>query len=409
MPGGAAQYDYVLGIGLDPKDVAQLQTLLRQLAKDASQVVQQASRSTTSASPQGIARAGAAASRAAQGFTAAAAGATKAGVAVGGFTSHMVSANREITHAIGKIATWGIATGLVYGAMAALRSGITVISEVDFALTGLRKVYQGNVEDIIVMKDAAVDLATTYGSSITAVINTMRDWARQGYDAVEVIELTRVALLAQNIAEMSAVDATKYLTAALNQFELGASKAMGVLDTWNELSNRYAATTRDIADGVARLGKTAYDAGISVQQASAMVAVLVESTKRTGAEIGTALRTIFTYSYRMKNMQILQDVGIFVRRQEGDLLPLIDVLTQLAIRWDTLRGTQKQAIAEAFGVRRITEFRTLLDSLPRILEATTIAYRSQGSAVAENIIFLDSINVRYEKFKAQLQIGRAHV
>jgi len=418
---GGGQYDYVLSIGFSPQDLRRVEQTLGQIARRVQQttaglagrIAAQAATAARQAPLQvqdiekAYQRAAVQGERAAERQRRAAErgqrAADKHRKSVDDTATAYQRLRKDIDHAIGKIATWAIATGAVYGALNGLRQSVTTITEVDFALTGLRKVYQGHVGDIQGMADAAVNMAERYGSSISAVIDGMRDWARQGYRAKEVVELTTVSLLAQNIAEMSAVDATRYLTAALNQFDLQASTAMATLDAWNELSNRYAATTRDIAEGVARLGRTAADAGLSIQEASAMVTVLIERTKRSGAQIGTALRTLFTYTFREKNIRELEKVGIFIRRQHGEMLDLMTVLTQLSAKWVTLTDVQKQAIAEAFGVRRVTEFRTLLDSLPAIIEATTIAYESQGSALKENIIFLDSIQVRYGRLKAALQ------
>ena len=388
---------------MDPVTVQRLQAQLIQLAQQASKVGTAQARTTVGVTPQQTTATQRATRQAAAGFATTSKQATQATQAVKGFGGAMQEAGRGISHAAGKVLLWSVATGAIYGSLQALRGAVETINDVDFALTGLRKVYAGNIADLGQMKRAAVDMAMAYGSGISDVLNGMRDWARQGYRARDVIELTRVSLLAQNIAEMDAVQATRYLTAALNQFDLEATQAITVLDTWNELSNRYAATTQDIAEGTARLGRTAHDAGLSIQEASAMVAVLVEQTKRSGQEIGTAMRTVLTYAYRERNVKELEKIGIYVRRERGELLAMMDVLTQLSVKWEVLSDTQRQAIAEAFGVRRVTEFRTLIQGMPAILEATRIAYDSQGSALRENIIFLDSLQVRYGRLKAALQ------
>jgi TP901 family phage tail tape measure protein len=326
---------------------------------------------------------------------------------LGAFSRAWVTVANTITSAMQKVLLWSIATGTIYGAIAALRSMVTIISDVDYAMTGLQKVYQGQAEDLSKMKDAAVSLAREYGANLTDVVNGMKEWARQGYLVSDAIELTRVALMAQNIAELEATQATQFLTAAMRQWRLETDQIEHVLDVWNELENRYAATTRDIAEGMARFGRTARNAGLTMEETSATVAVLVQNLRRSGNEIGRALRTLATYLYREKNIKALEEAGIavmqFGRDGQKELKPFLEVIMELSLEWENLGSIQREQIAQAFGVRRVEEFRGVIESIPEILQATTDAYASHGSAARENLIFLESLRVKWGQFKAELQ------
>ena len=61
---------------------------------------------------------------------------------------------------------------------------------------------------------------------------------------------------------------------------------MGIIDSWNEISNNYATTTEKLAAGQARAGATARAMGLDFDQLNAIVGTVTASTKQSGREVG---------------------------------------------------------------------------------------------------------------------------
>jgi TP901 family phage tail tape measure protein len=312
---------------------------------------------------------------------------------------------RDIVRNIGKVAQWGIATGLLYGAIRTLRTGLDDIMDVEFAMAGLTKVMRDGEVRSKSLRGELLALGQQYGELGNIVVDASTEWARLQISTFEIAANAETALLAQAVAEMQVVDATRFLIASMQQFEQTSLSNIRTLDQWNELSNRMAARAVDLAQGAARAGSVIHNTGDSMAFLNGMTAALVQATGRSGEAIGTAIRTFGTYAFRIRSVNVLERSGIDVRNKAtGSLRRFSDILTQTAIRWDTYTDVERRAIAQAIGgTRRQNEFITLMREFPEVLKAATIAAESFGSAEKEAAILLDTAQKKAEQLRAGLQ------
>lgn len=306
---------------------------------------------------------------------------------------------------IGKVAEWAIATGIIYGSIRTLRTAIDDIMEVEFAMAGLTKVMRDGENRSRTLKSELLELGHQYGELGTSVIDASTEWARLQLSTFEIAQNAETALLAQAVAEMEVVDATRYLIASMQQFEQTSLANIRTLDQWNELSNRMAVRAIDLAQATGRAGSVIHNTADSMQFLNGMTAALVQATGRSGQAIGTAIRTFGTYAYRMRSITVLEQSGIKVRNKAtGALRSFADVLTQIAIQWDGYTDSQKRAIAQSIaGTRRQNEFITLMREFPEVLKATVIAAESFGSAQKESVILLDTAQKKAQQLRSGLQ------
>ncbi|MCS7188064.1 MAG: phage tail tape measure protein, partial [Armatimonadota bacterium] len=145
--------------------------------------------------------------------------------------------------------------------------------------------------------------------------------------------------------------------------------------------------------------------GTDVAQTAAMVATLREATQRSAKEIGTALRSIFIQMRRPQAILALRGfAGVETYETEGGIRPTIDILAQLAAKWDTLSEVQRHNLAIANAqIFRYNEFVVLLEKFGRVLELTNIAYRSQGYTQQEISLFTQSLQARLAALSAEFQ------
>ena len=160
----------------------------------------------------------------------------------------------SISRIIGKVALWTAATGAVFGTIRALKGGLDTIIEFDSGMVSLQKVFIGTTSELQMLKKEILATSIEMGSLSRETLEAAINLGRMGKTRAEIAELTRVALLGQNIAEIQAAEGVKFLNAALLQFEKQADQAIDVLDKWNELSNRTPVTTRDLAEAISIAG-----------------------------------------------------------------------------------------------------------------------------------------------------------
>lgn len=333
----------------------------------------------------------------------------------------------QITRNVGKVAMWAVATGAIYGLIHAFKEMLTTIMAVDHAMADIRKVYQEDNEvkkarDIRILRDELIGLNVELGGNTAQTMESAVAWARMGYKRKEIMDLMRTSILATNIAELSAADATGFLTSAMVQFKIPAAGALGILDSWNELSNRTKATTRDLGDSVAITGATFQQTGDSIHYVNALTATLVQTMAKSGREVGNALRTIGTFMYRPRTMKSVKDiVGVditkgkigprmkdetdadYVRRQKDNMKSQSEVLGELAGKWDTLTEKKQIDIAQTIaGARRYNYFLAIMENYDTVMDNLIISLDSSGSAERENAIYMTTLQKQVERLKASV-------
>src|SRR3990167_4309753 len=304
---------------------------------------------------------------------------------------------------VGKVLQWTVATGAVFAIIGGFRALYKTIIEIDTAMAGLTKVIPNNdVAKANELLQEAAHSAATFGAKITDVIAIQTDLVRKGYDVADVVKIQNVALLGMNIAELSAEESTKFLSSAIIEFNLNANDAIKILDVYNELSNRVGVATKDIAAGVSRAGASYHQLGGNLQELAALIAYISKVSARSGKEIGTVFRMVFTRIYRpeiLKKLQEQFDIKLFKAGSGGkDLIPIGQALGQLAAKYQTLSTAQQQFFADTIsGGQRINELKLTLANYDEVLKAQLISYQSLGSAQKENEIYVNTLQVAFKR------------
>lgn len=343
---------------------------------------------------------------------------TKANLAgVGGAlaanTKHLNQNTSSLVNNIAKVIAWSAATAVVYKSLQLLGTASDDIRKVDYAMAGLikimdqstatNKVSRNSIKDLGV---AVRELAVQYGELGSDAVAATTEWARTQQSFKGITEGVKASLLAQAVAEMDVKDATGYLIAALNQYEQPATRATDVLDSWNQLSNVAAVRTVDLAQSVAKAGSVYNDLSVSMQELNGITTVLVASTKKSGNEIGNALKTLGTYVYRPETIAALKEAANIDIKDvgTGQLKGFMPIMKELAAGWNSYTDAQKRAISNTVaGARRVTEFNLMMKQMPEILKMTTAAYQGHGSALREQAIYMDTIQKKSDQVRSAFE------
>src|SRR5690606_23551989 len=199
-----------------------------------------------------------------------------------------------------------------------------------------------------------------------------------------------------------------------------------IVDMVNEVSNNYAVTNRDLLEALAVTGSVAKGVGLSIEELIGHITALSESTAKSGAEIGNALKTIYSYIYRPATINVFEKLGIQVRDGADGFRDLNAILkdvqkvwremteqqqTELVVSleeteeaWKSLSQAEQYELSmSAAGVRRRNFFISLIESMSTALEATSTAHNSVGSAMRENEKFMEAYQKKVDQLLASLQ------
>lgn len=183
--------------------------------------------------------------------------------------------------AMEKFPIWMIASTAFYGTIATFRTFGQVIIDIDTKMTDLKKVMSEDT-DFEKIFERATESANTFGQTISSTMDAYVQFAKQGFKGDELEQLSNAGLVAGNVGDIETGKASEYLTASILQWKKDTSEAMGVVDSWNEISNNFATTVENLAQGQAKAGATAKALGMDFDQLNAVVGTLNASTKQSG-------------------------------------------------------------------------------------------------------------------------------
>ena len=302
------------------------------------------------------------------------------------------------------------------GAKYVLEEVTEVIKRVSSEMVNLQKVMNPVITDFDAMKEAAADIGIEYASSIDEVLQKMVEWGKQGRNQLEVIELTKASLLNANVTNMDYTDTVKYLSSAIDQFNINVDDSLAVIDKWNYVSNNFKVTATELAESINQAGGAANAIALSIDQLIGLTTAIAQSTNKSGNEIGQMLQTMFTrfnraseksegylnnFERTLNNLVINgKRHSIALKDEESNYRNLFEVLKDVSGVWKDLNQVQKNSIAEIAGGKKIfSEFNALMYNFDLAINATGTSLASMGSAWEENTKYIGSMEAQMQQVK----------
>lgn len=135
-----------------------------------------------------------------------------------------------------ELATYLTTFASFYQIMNQVRKGIGIVTEIDTAMTELRKVSNDAESALNGFERTAFSIGQTVGATGDAVINLAADYSRLGYSLAEASELARNSAIYMNVSELnSTADATEHLVSILKAYGISANDVSMVIDRLNEV------------------------------------------------------------------------------------------------------------------------------------------------------------------------------
>ncbi|NDD58886.1 MAG: phage tail tape measure protein [Chlamydiae bacterium] len=269
----------------------------------------------------------------------------KSSQALGRITGQVSEFNKSLEASNARVIAFGASAGAIFAVEKALSSLISSTIDVQRQLTDINVLLNLSSSNLEKFGDSLFDIARNTAQSFSTVAQAATELSRQGLGVEETLKRTNAALILTRLSGLDANASVETLTATLNSFSGSALDAVDVVNKLANVDAAFAVSSGDLANAISRVGSTAQDAGVSLDELIALVTSAQQTTARGGAVIGNSFKTIFTRLQRGKVQDLLGSLG--VDTSEGQ--SAISLLQQLASTYDTLGTAQKSAVAEQVG------------------------------------------------------------
>ena len=201
----------------------------------------------------------------------------------------------KIKNAWEKFGGWSIATGSLMKGVNEIRKAISELKDVDDILTEISKTSNRTKEELKSLGNESYDRASKFGRTAPDWLTGVQEMNRSGFYGEQGNALADTSTLAQSAGDMTAEVANNWILAtnAAYKYQAQAEKLNAVLDGTNEITNRNSVNMTDIANAMTTVGSNAANAGVQINELSALIGTAVATTKKEGNEVGTAYKSIF--------------------------------------------------------------------------------------------------------------------
>ena len=303
----------------------------------------------------------------------------------------------------------------------AIKNVISTTKELDQTITEIAIVTNMSQDQLWGQMDKYTSMAKEYGASISGVYKVSQLYYQQGLGQSDVMALSAETLKMARISGLDYATATDYMTNAVRSFKLEMTDAQSVVDTYSAVAATSATSVTELATAMSKTASSAQAVGSSLQNTTAMMAVMIEATRESPENIGSAMKSIISRYGELKENKTgidaegeeyslnkvdtaLQSVGISIHDAKGEFRDFDDVIMELADSWDKIDvNTQRYIATVMAGNRQQSRFLALVSSGERLKELSETAADSEDAGQMQFLKTLDSIEYKSQQMKTSLQ------
>ena len=312
-----------------------------------------------------------------------------------------------------------------YDVINVIRQAGEAVIDLNTNITELAKVSEASVSQIYDDFNSYADIAKEVGGTISDTISATADWSRNGYNIPDAKELAEVAMIYKNVGDGIDIDqANEYLISTLRGFSLEANDAMDIIDSINEVANNEPISSAGIGEALQRSAAAFNVANTSLQESIALV-TSTNSVLQSPEKVGSMWTTV---SARIRGAKTeLEDAGLetdgmvestsklqaMIKGMTGfDILEddqktfksIYDIIIGIGEEFQNLSGVDQAALLEALaGKRQSNALAATLNNIDLLKKAYGEATNAEGSAMAEQEKYQQSIQYSIDRTKASLE------
>ncbi len=315
----------------------------------------------------------------------------------------------------------------------AINSAIYFSKDLNRTLTDIQVVSGKSAEDMAEFAKQSNAAAKELGSSTDEFANSALIFYQQGgYTEQEVRKLAEATTVAANITRQSTDVVADQLTALINSFGVETENVMtDIVDVFAKIGAVSGSNFEELATATQKFASQARTAGYEgaegIQEMGAQIATVVETTRQSADSIGVGFKTILSRIQGVKDSDGVMDSKLTkslmylneelealgakqfeVFDEFGDLRGANELITDLGETWhkygDQLSEATKQYVMqEVAGVEQASRLASLIGNWDSYLEILSEAQNSQGVALQQQLIYLDSIDAKSARLRTEFE------
>jgi TP901 family phage tail tape measure protein len=321
---------------------------------------------------------------------------TKGEQPLGRITGQVNEFNKSLAASNARVIAFGASAGLIFGVQRAFSELARSTVEVQKSLQDINVILNVSSSQLQKFGGELFNIAKNTGQSFNAVAEAATEFSRQGLGVVETLKRTNEALILSRLSGLDTVKSVEALTAAVNSFASQAVTATEVVNKFANVDAAFAVSSADLAEALQRVGSSAAQSGVSLNELIAIVTSAQQTTARGGAVIGNSFKTIFTRLQRGKVINLLESLGVDTKGPSGEIKSTINLLQDLAKVYDQLGTLQQAEVAEKVGgVFQINILKSALADLGKEYSIYNSALEVAASSTDQAIRRNEELNKTY--------------
>jgi TP901 family phage tail tape measure protein len=274
---------------------------------------------------------------------------TKGDQPLGRITGQVNEFNKSLDASNARVIAFGASAGIIFGVQRAFSALVGATIEVQKSLQDINVILNVSAQNLQKFGGELFNIAKNTGQSFQEVAKAATEFSRQGLGVEETLKRTSEALILSRLSGLDAAKSVEALTAAVNSYASQAVTATEVVNKFANVDAAFAVSSADLAEALQRVGSSAAQSGVSLNELIAIVTSAQQTTARGGAVIGNSFKTIFTRLQRGKVVSLLESLGISSTDSSGQVKSTIQLLQDLGKVYDTLGSQQQSYVAEQVG------------------------------------------------------------
>ena len=338
-----------------------------------------------------------------------------------------------------KFIMWQAAATLVMQPINAIKNAIKDFNETlvttEKRVIEIQRVINESIGDKDVA-DTLYNLAIKYGQTPDDVREIALNFARAGMSWNDTIKATEAAVVALNVAELDATEASDGMIAIMTQFGLSATDLMDIVDKLNITADNAAVTTEKLLTALQRTGSSAKNANLTLDDTLGIITALSEATGRSGENLGTAVNSLIQFSTKStaldKFAQLSDNMASIVKNYQMGQSTVLDIWKGLSTEigdrqksqsilgslfedddWSQLNEQLQAELGDTFA--EVTEiydtastfrknyFIALLNNMDKVQEAMDTMQDSAGYSADENEKYLNTYEAKTNALTSKWQ------
>lgn len=332
---------------------------------------------------------------------------------------------------------WQVAAAVVMNSIQLIRSAFNSLNETlvetEKVVVAIQRVLDEKINGDKIA-NSLYDIAERLGQSFDNVQEIAQNFAKAGLSWQETLEATEAAVLALNVAELTATESSEGLIAVMQQFNYEASELTYVIDVLNKAADKSAVDTQELLVALQKTGSYAAAANLSLEQTVGLISALSEATAASGQNIGNALKSLFSYTTRESSLDtfasLSADMNKVVEQYRLGAKSILDVWEQLSVEMQSLDAQQADALSQwtessgldaelegelseiydsltgvydSAGVYRKNYFIALMNNFDEVKEVMGEIEDAAGYTAEEQAKYMDTYEAKLNALQAQWQ------